>query len=275
MSKNKIILFSGILIFVCLTAYALWRELARNVQQIESGISGVIKLAPGAGAGMARTDNLHILLFDPETLQPVAINTINPFTPPLTFYIGQENAIGNKQLVGNYRLLIVSDKDGKIESSVFGEIIGDLTPPIALSTEGVNYTLSYPFETLPSELLRSTNKTDDPSTMIQGQVTIAPELLTHVKETDRLVIMLFDPAMGRPVAIKILPHFLNNQKFSIGQEHAMPGQTLKGAYSLRIITDKNNQPFEAFPGELVGRSEELIPLGTSDLQFQLNQEYKK
>ncbi|MBF0286445.1 MAG: hypothetical protein HQM14_01390 [SAR324 cluster bacterium] len=274
MSKNKLILISGLLVFISLTVYALWRELARNEQQIKMGISGVVRLSPGVG-GLSRADNVHVLLFDSETLQPVAINSITPFVPPLTFYIGQEHAIGNIQLKGSYRLLILSDKDGQLKKSADGEVIGDLTPPIALSTKEVNYTLAYPFLELPSELLKSTKKTIDPSTMIQGKITVAPDLLSHVKESDRLIIMLFDATIGRPVAIKILSQFVNNQSFSIGQEDAMPGQRLKGEYSLRIITDKNNQPFESSPGELIGRSKEQISLGTNGLLFQLNQEYKK
>ena len=55
----------------------------------------------------------------------------------------------------------------------------------------------------------------------------------------------------------------------------MGGQPLKGPYSLRILTDKNNQPFEPSPGEVVGRSQTLIPLGTHNLQFVLDQPYTR
>jgi len=97
--------------------------------------------------------------------------------------------------------------------------------------------------------------------------------LDQVDSEDRLVIMLFDPKKGRPVAIKMLEKFNLPQKFSIGQSNAMGGQTLSGKYSLRILTDKNNQPFQSFPGEIIGRSQDLISLGVNNLEFVLDQLY--
>lgn len=275
MSKNKIILFSALLIFVCLMGYALWRELARNEAQIQTSISGVIHLASGIGAGVVKTDNAHLLLIDPQTLKPVALKTLNPFVPPLTFHVGQEHVLGNFELQGSYRLLVVSDKDGKIGNPAPGEVIGEVSKPIPLATEGYQYYLTKPFQQWPRELISDSESSAkaDPATMIQGQVLVTEELKSQVSETDRLIIMLFDPKQGRPVAIKIVPHFQANQPFTIGQANAMPGQTLQGEYSLRILTDKDNQPFQSATGEIVGRSADLIPLGTQGLDFVLDQNY--
>ena len=99
--------------------------------------------------------------------------------------------------------------------------------------------------------------------------------IDQLDSTDRLVIMLFDIEQGRPVAIKILNSFKPPQNFSIGQANAMGSQLLKGKYSLRILTDKNNQPFRSTNGEIIGRSKELIPLGTSNLVFELDQVYTR
>ena len=55
----------------------------------------------------------------------------------------------------------------------------------------------------------------------------------------------------------------------------MPGAQLKGPFSLRILTDKNNQPFESAPGELIVRSAEALPLGSHGLSFILDQEYRR
>ncbi|MBF0279313.1 MAG: hypothetical protein HQM13_16070 [SAR324 cluster bacterium] len=275
MSKNKLILFTSLGIFVCLMVYALWRELDRNEKQIGSSISGVIRLSPGIGAGIVKTDNAHILLIDPETLQPVAINTLNPFVPPLTFHIGQEHVLGNYQLQGAYRLLVISDKDGRLGNPSSGEVMGEVSEPLPLSTEGYQYVLTKPFRQWPQELQTSSESQtqENSSSMIQGKVMVSAELKAQVSESDRIIVMLFDPKLGRPVAMKIIPQFRNNQTFSIGQAQAMPGQTLKGDYSLRIITDKDNQPFNAAPGEIVGRSSDLVPLGTKDLEFVLDQKY--
>ena len=273
MSKNKILLFSALLVFIGLTGYALWRELDRNEALIRTSISGVIHVAPGIG-DVVRTDNAHVVLIDPQTQQPVALQTLNPFVPPLTFQIGQQHVLGDFELQGDYRLLVVSDKDGNIQKPARGEVIGAVTEPLALATEEYQYHMTQPFRQWPPELAHASNNGEtDPATLIQGRIVVADDLKSQVEDTDRLVILLFDPQQGRPVAIKLMPHFQENQSFTIGQANAMPGQILQGNYSLRILTDKNNQPFESVAGEIVGRSSELIPMGTQGIEFVLNENY--
>ena len=89
------------------------------------------------------------------------------------------------------------------------------------------------------------------------------------------MIMLFDPELARPVAFRILENIQFPLDFSIVSADAMPGAQLKGPFSLRILTDKNNQPFESAPGELIVRSAEPLPLGSHGLNFILDQEYSR
>ena len=110
---------------------------------------------------------------------------------------------------------------------------------------------------------------------ISGTVNVKSIFRNQLDQKDRLVIMLFDKDLNRPVAIKILTNFNPPQKFSIGQSDAMQGQILKGEYSLRILTDKNEQPFQSVTGELIGRSKDLIPLGKQNLKFVLDQKYTR
>jgi hypothetical protein len=135
----------------------------------------------------------------------------------------------------------------------------------------VEYFVDRPFKSFPTELLVA--KTDSPATSISGTIVVSAELQDQLDSADRLVIMLFDPEQGRPVAIKMSTNFKPPQKFSIGQANAMGGQSLSGKYSLRILTDKNNQPFQSVPGEIIGRSQGLISMGTGDLEFELDQPY--
>ena len=79
MSKNKLIFWSAQLCFVGLTTYALWNEITRNTAKLEHSISGVILTDPGVGSGIVKTDNAHVLLFDPVTLELAASKIINPF----------------------------------------------------------------------------------------------------------------------------------------------------------------------------------------------------
>ena len=268
MSKNKLIFLTAFVGFVGLTVYALWKEVSRGTAQLHYSISGVILSGPGA-RGIIKTDNAHVLLFDPETFELVASKIINPFLPPSTFSIGQDDA--SQPLSGSYRLLVLTDKNGDPNRPTAGEFIGPLSQPLPLGTEGVKYSVDRPFQVFPAELLAV--ETDSPDTSIRGTITVAPELQSKLGLEDRLVIMLFDPQQGRPVAIKMLPSFRPPQNFSIGQTNAMGGQQLSGEYSLRILTDKNSQPFQSVPGEIIGRSQGLISLGTGDLEFELDQPY--
>ena len=268
MSNNKLIFFAAFACFIGLTVFSLLKEVSRDTAQLKYSISGVILSGPGA-RGIVKTDNAYVLLFDPESFELVASKIVNPFLPPSTFSIGQTDA--NLTLSGSYRLLVLTDKNGNPNLPTVGEVIGPLSQPIFLGTEGVKYHVDRPFHRLPAELLSS--KTYSPGKNIRGTITVVPELESKLSSDDKLVIMLFDSLQGRPVAIKILPSFRPPQEFSIGQADAMAGQQLSGKFSLRILTDNNNQPFHSNLGEIIGRSKSLIPLGTVDLQFELDQEY--
>ena len=269
MSKNKLIFFVAFILFLGITANSLWKELKRETTLLKSSISGVILSSSEVGGGIIKTDNAHILLFDPETLELVASKIINPFLPPLTFSIGQSDT--KNPLEGYYRLLVITDKNGNINKSVPGEVIGPLSNPISLGTEGVKYTIDRPFQKLPKELY--IKKNDNLGKSIRGRVKVSDDLIDQLGSSDQLVIMLFDMNLGRPVAIKMLSRFNPPQKFSIGQENVIGDNLLKGSYSLRILTDKNKQPFISVPGEIIGRSKELIPMGTMNLEFILDSHY--
>ena len=270
-SKNKIIFFAFIVGITGLILNALLTELRRNTSLLENSISGLILSKPEISYGIIKTDNAHILLFDSLTLELVASKTINPFLPPLSFSIGQNDT--KIPLSGSYRLLVLTDKNRNLNIPFFGEVIGPLSQPFSLGTEGIKYYLDKPFKELPSELMVSKKLFSESS--ISGTVYVSPLLSDKVDLSDRLVIMLFDKNQGRPVAFNIISNFKVPQKFSIGQINAMEGQVLNGKYSLRILTDKNNKPFQSSIGELIGRSKELIPLGTENLKFELDEEYRR
>jgi len=71
-SKNKLIFWAALLFFAALTTYSLLNEINRNITKLEQSISGVILTEKGVGGGIVKTDNAHILLFDPTTLELVA-----------------------------------------------------------------------------------------------------------------------------------------------------------------------------------------------------------
>jgi hypothetical protein len=274
MKGRNVLIYSIVTIgIVVLIGYALWQEIARNESQIQTSISGTIKTAPSVTGGVVKTDNAYLVLFDPETLTPVAQHMINPFLPPITFSIGQSDAGPEARLKGSYRLLIFTDRDGNPNLPSPGELIGALTPPLSLGTESFTYELDRPFNSFPQELLKSSQLTDKPEDSIQGTVRISTDLLKQVSPTDKLIIMLFDPGQGRPVAFKFVESPSFPMDFQIGPSSAMGAVDFVGPYSLRILTDKDGQPFQAAEGELIGRSKNLVPLGTSNLDFVLDSHY--
>ncbi len=269
MSKNKLIFCSALLSFVGITTYALWKEIARNTSNLEQSISGAILTAQGVGGRIVKTDNAHILLFDPDTLELAASKIINPFLPPVTFIIGQSDS--DRKLSGMYKMLVLTDKDGDPNHPSIGEIIGPLTHKIPLGTEGYKYYLDRPFKRFPRDLVNLEG--DSQKYSISGIVKVSPKLSSLVDPEDRLIIMLFDPKKGRPVAVKILNNFKLPQKFSIGNSNALGIHPFRGEFSLRILTDKNNQPFEPVIGEIIGRSKKLIALGAKNIEFVMDQNY--
>ncbi len=271
MSKNKYIFFIFLIGFLALIINELFEELKRNNLLLKNSISGLILSKPEISRNIVKTDNAYILLFEPETLDLIALKIVNPFLPPVTFSIGQEDA--EEPLRGSYRLLVITDKNRNINLPFAGEAIGPLMEPISLGTEGVKYYLDRPFEKLPTDF--DIVKSESHVSSISGTVYVSSPLRNNLDSNDRLVIMLFDLNKNRPAAIKILTNFNPPQKFSIGQLDALKGQILKGEYSLRILTDKNNQPFQSFPGEIVGRSKSLVSMGTQELEFELDQKYIK
>ena len=274
MKGRNVLIYSSIIIgIVVLIGYALWQEIARNESHIQTSISGTIKTAPNVTGGVVKTDNAYLILFDPETLTPVAQHMINPFLPPITFSIGQSDAGSQASLQGSYRLLIFTDRDGDPNLPSPGELIGAFTPPLSLGTESFSYVLDRPFNSFPQELLKSSQPADKPEDSIQGIVRVSPDLLKQVSSTDKLIIMLFDPSQGRPVAFKFVESPSFPMEFQIGPLDAMGTTDLVGPYSLRILTDKDGQPFQAAEGELIGRSKDMVPLGTSNLDFVLDSPY--
>ena len=76
MRRNRILYALGISAFIIILGYALLRELDRNQAQISNSISGVITATPAAGAGIVKTDNAYLLLFEPGSSYPIATKVI-------------------------------------------------------------------------------------------------------------------------------------------------------------------------------------------------------
>jgi hypothetical protein len=305
--KTKTLVIVGLtVVFVLAIGAALLRELSREEATLAKSISGVVEVSPQlAGTGVAdivRTDRLVLVLVDPQTRQPVAMRFESPLVPPQTIRIGESDARG-ATLTGPYLVVGITDKDGEIYKVTPGEVYGRSPQPVALGTEEYRLVLTEPFRgslfnedavapALAGPPAQGTppagaggpgmggrsgmggSDDADPRYSIAGTITVSPALQKDVSSADRLIIMLFDPQQARPAAFKIIPHTLLPQRFTITLPADARGDVREG-YSLRILTDKDDNPFGSAPGEVIGRSEQPIPLGTLDLNFVLDQPYTR
>ena len=112
----------------------------------------------------------------------------------------------------------------------------------------------------------------DPGQMSQGTVAVAPGLAGQVAPGDRLIIKLYHPGEGVELDAKyrIVDEFMLPFDFVAAPSIDMSGQTKFQAYVLEVFTDKDEDVVRAAPGELVARTPEPIPLGTTGLVLELN-----
>ena len=107
---------------------------------------------------------------------------------------------------------------------------------------------------------------------IRGMLTVAPDLAHHIGPDDRLIIKLYHPKDGIELDAKyqIVPSFSLPFAFQAAPSIDMNARTKYDAYVLELFTDKNHDVLATAPGELIARTPAPVPLGTTDLQLELN-----
>ena len=107
---------------------------------------------------------------------------------------------------------------------------------------------------------------------IRGTLTVAPDLAHHIGPNDRLIIKLYHPKDGVELDAKyqIVPSFSLPFAFLAAPSIDMNARTKYDAYVLELFTDKNDDVLATAPGELIARTPAPVPLGTTDLQLELN-----
>ena len=110
--------------------------------------------------------------------------------------------------------------------------------------------------------------------MIQGRITVHPDLARHVAPGDRLLSKLFHPkgAMVMDAKFQIIPKFELPMEFRIAPALDMSRRSKWQDYVLEVFTDKDQNVLGTAPGELIGRTPEAVPLGTSGVVLELNAE---
>ena len=116
------------------------------------------------------------------------------------------------------------------------------------------------------------------SASVSGVVDVTHEVLARglgdVNKQDHLLVLLVDPATGRPVASHMESILVPPQSFVVGQQEAMGDFDPQGRYYVVAITDKDGNGMQPAPGELYGRTAQPVPLGTQEIQLMLDRPFR-
>ncbi len=113
---------------------------------------------------------------------------------------------------------------------------------------------------------------DTSAKLIQGEIQVRPNMAHHIAVRDRLVIKLYVPKGGieRDLKFQIVSDFTLPLTFRIAPTIDMSGHTKWRSYIVEAFTDKDNDVLSIAPGELIARTPELVPLGTTGVVLELN-----
>lgn len=113
---------------------------------------------------------------------------------------------------------------------------------------------------------------DTSEKLIQGEIQVRADMAQHIAADDRLIIKLYVPRDGveHDPKFQILPDFTLPLTFRIAPTIDMSGRTKWPSYIVEVFTDKDNDVLSIAPGELIARTPELVPLGTSGVVLEMN-----
>lgn len=111
---------------------------------------------------------------------------------------------------------------------------------------------------------------------ITGVVELSPKLLSSgradVVRTDRLALMLVEPGTDHVVALRIESPVVPPQTIRIGAGDFRGGEPSADAeYQLVGVTDKDGELYQVTPGEVFGRTEKRVRLGTEKVRLVLDE----
>lgn len=279
MTPRNLVILLLVLLFAGGIVYALQRELAREEARVRNSVSGVVQLdaalfASGQ-ADVEKTDRIVLFLVDTAGGRPGALRIDTPFVPPQAIIIGRQDANGALP-DGDYWLIGLTDKDGEIFRPTAGEVYGRSASPVRLGQEQVTLVLESPFR---GGLFNGSpppgvdGAETDAALTISGTVRVAPALAAQVAPGDRLVLLVFDQAQQRPVAVRQFARAEFPLTFSVAVTQADVAGSPRGFY-LRAVTDRDGQPVNAVPGELAGRPASPVEAGDGNVEVLLDQPFE-
>ncbi len=106
---------------------------------------------------------------------------------------------------------------------------------------------------------------------IRGTISVRPDLAGHIAPGDRLILKIYHPGATAELdaTYRIVSTFTLPTEFRFGPAIDMNGHTRYHAYIVEVFTDKDSDVLSVVPGEVMARSDGLVPLGTTGLRLVL------
>ena len=107
---------------------------------------------------------------------------------------------------------------------------------------------------------------------IRGTISAHPDLPVAIAPGDRLILKLYHPGATAELdaTYRIVSTFTLPTAFRFGPAIDMNGRTRYDAYIVEVFTDKDADVLSVAPGEVMARSDGLVPLGTTGLRLVLD-----
>lgn len=107
---------------------------------------------------------------------------------------------------------------------------------------------------------------------IRGTISVHPDLAGHIAPGDRLILKIYHPGATAELdaTYRIVSTFTLPTEFRFGPAIDMNGRTRYHAYIVEVFTDTDNDVLSVAPGEVMARSDGLVPLGTTGLRLVLD-----
>lgn len=112
---------------------------------------------------------------------------------------------------------------------------------------------------------------DTDNITISGTINLPPMLRDRVAPGDRLVLKLYHPDEGveKDIRYWIIDEITFPRDFKIAPSTDMNGLARWSTYQLDVFTDRDQDVLNLTTGELIAKSDALIPLGTEGIVMEL------
>ncbi len=107
---------------------------------------------------------------------------------------------------------------------------------------------------------------------IRGTISAHPDLPVAIAPGDRLILKIYHPGATAELdaTYRIVSTFTLPTEFRFGPAIDMNGRTRYDAYIVEVFTDKDADVLSVAPGEVMARSDGLVPLSTTGLRLVLD-----